>query len=43
MGGARSTIGGEEECIQVIGSKSHREIGPYEDQDVGGSIILRWI
>jgi hypothetical protein len=42
MGRACSTNGGEEKCIQAIGGKARMK-GNYEDQEVGGWIILRRI
>jgi hypothetical protein len=41
MGGACSTNGGEEECIQDIESQKERD--HWEDQDVGGWTILKCI
>jgi hypothetical protein len=32
---------GKEECMQDIGRKARRE--HWEDQDVGGWIIIKWI
>jgi hypothetical protein len=42
MGRASSTNGKEEERIEVIGGKA-RGRSHYQDQDVGGWIILEWI
>jgi hypothetical protein len=41
MGRTRSTHGGEKECIEDFGGKARRD--HYEDLDVGGRIILKWI
>jgi hypothetical protein len=41
MGGACSTNGGEEKCISDIGRKARRD--HWEDKDVGGWTILKWI
>jgi hypothetical protein len=41
MGRACSTNGGEGQCIKDIGGKARRD--HYEDHDVGGWIILKWI
>jgi hypothetical protein len=38
-----STHGGDEECIQGLGGKSQEERDHYEDLDLGGRIILKWI
>jgi hypothetical protein len=37
MGGARSTNGGEEECIKDFGGKARRK----EYQDIGGWTMLK--
>jgi hypothetical protein len=43
MGGACSTYGGEEMCIQEYGGETLREVGHVEYTGVYGSIILKWI
>jgi frataxin-like iron-binding protein CyaY len=43
MGGACSAIGGEQECIKEYWWESQKEGNHFEDQDVGGWTILKWI
>ena len=43
MGGACGTYGGRERCAQGFGGGDLRERDHWEDQDVDGRIILRWI
>jgi len=43
MGGARSTYGIEEMCIQGFGGGSLRESDHLECPGVDGRIIIRWI
>jgi hypothetical protein len=43
MGGACSTYGGEERCIQGFWWGNLRQRDNLEDPDVDGKIILRWI
>jgi hypothetical protein len=35
--------GGEEECIVKFGWKNHKESDSYEDLDIGGRVIWKWI
>jgi len=42
IGGACSTYGGEEKCVQGLGGNL-RGRGHLGDIDVDGTIILRWI
>ena len=42
MGGACSTFGGEENCIQGFGGET-RVRDHFEDPGENGMIILRWI
>jgi hypothetical protein len=37
--GARGTCGGEETCIRGFGMEKYQ----FEDLDVGGKLILKWI
>jgi hypothetical protein len=43
IGGARSTHGGEERCIQGFGGESWGKENDLEYPGVGGRIILKWI
>jgi hypothetical protein len=43
MGRTCGTKEGEEECIQNFGWESQKERDHYEDLNVGGRIILKWI
>ena len=43
MGGACSTYGGQETCIQGFCWGNLRERDHLEGKSVGGSIILKWI
>jgi len=43
MSGTCSTYGEEERCIQDFGGKNLKEGDHFEDPDVDGRIILRWI
>jgi hypothetical protein len=43
MGGAGSTRGGEETCIQDFGGGNLREGDHLKNPGVDGRIILRWI
>jgi len=43
MGGARSTYGGDEMCVQGFGEGNLRERDHLEDPCVAGRIVLRWI
>jgi hypothetical protein len=43
MGGACGSYGGGERSAQGIGGGNMRERGHWEDPDVDGRIILRWI
>jgi hypothetical protein len=39
LSGTRGTCGGEETCIRGFG----KERDQFEDLDVGGKLILKWI
>jgi hypothetical protein len=41
MGGACTSNGKEKECVRVTGRNKERD--HWEDEDVGGWIILGWI
>jgi hypothetical protein len=43
LGGACSTYGGGERCIQDFGGETLREGDHLEDLGVDGRIILKWI
>jgi len=43
IGRACSTYGGQERCTQGCGGENLRERDHFEDPDVDGRIILRWI
>jgi len=43
MGRACSKYGGQERCIHGFGGENLTERDQFEDPDVDGRIILRWI